>query len=456
MAAGVLWQGCHSPATPLSLTRVINGAPAARPGWSRPWTRTPRPRDLVSAVLWLVAIVPSAFGFWLVAGDLAGVARSDTRTLVFASMLTLGLATLAQVAAGYRALMYEGPAAAYLAAIVVVTAGGHGLAGITGGLMVAGVAVVVLGLVRFDRLLLALLTPLASLVFVLVVGVAVIPATVQRAVESSSAHPLGTGVGWAAAVAVVGAALLLQRVPGLRAYALLGALLAGTAASFAVAGIPGASLAGGLAAPELLPWGAPEISAGVVAPFLVAALLIAYNEVAAIEVAGAAYGTAPAADAGRRGLVVHGVAQVAGATAGNVLGTVARIDSVPIVHILGNHRRPALALAAVLAMALAFVEPFLGLVAAIPLTVTASLLAFMLISLVVAMIGRVWALGPRARVTAAVALVPSIVWTPLQDSLSPTAQLLGNPMLWGVALGIVLERALARRDRTRPAKQGAP
>jgi xanthine/uracil permease len=410
----------------------------------------------VSAVLWVVAVIPSAFGFWLVAGDLAGVPPSDTRTLIFASMLTLGLATLAQVAAGYRLLLYEGPAAAYLAAIVVVTAGGHGLAAITGGLIVAGVAVVALGLLRFDRLLLALLTPLASLIFVLVVCIAVIPATVQRAIGSSSAHPLGTGAAWAAAAAVVGAGLLLQRVQALRAYALLGALLAGTAASFAVAGIPDASLGGGLAVPELLPWGAPEISAGVVAPFLVAALLIAYNEIAAIEVAGTAYDMAPPPHAGPRGLAVHGIAQVAGAVAGNVLGTVARLDSVPIVHILGNRRRVALALAAVLAMALAFVEPFLGLVAAVPLPVTAGLLAFMLVSLVVAMLARVWVLGRRARVITAVALVPSIVWTPLQDSLSATAQLLGNPMLWGVALGIVLERAMARRDRTRPTKQGVP
>jgi xanthine/uracil permease len=410
----------------------------------------------VSAVLWVVAVIPSAFGFWLVAGDLAGVPPSDTRTLNFATMLTLGLATLAQVAAGYRLLLYEGPAAAYLAAIVVVTAGGHGLAAITGGLNVAGIAVVALGLLRFDRLLLALLTPLASLIFVLVVCIAVIPATVQRAIGSSSAHPLGTGAAWAAAAAVVGAGLLLQRVQALRAYALLGALLAGTAALFAVAGIPDASLGGGLAVPELLPWGAPEISAGVVAPFLVAALLIAYNEIAAIEVAGTAYDMAPPPHAGPRGLAVHGIAQVAGAVAGNVLGTVARLDSVPIVHILGNRRRVALALAAVLAMALAFVEPFLGLVAAVPHPVTAGLLAFMLVSLVVAMLARVWVLGRRARVITAVALVPSIVWTPLQDSLSATAQLLGNPMLWGVALGIVLERAMARRDRTRPTKQGVP
>jgi hypothetical protein len=52
-----------------------------------------------------------------------------------------------------------------------------------------------------------------------------------------------------------------------------------------------------------------------------------------------------------------------------------------------------------------------------------------------------------------VALVPSVAWTPLHDSLSATAQLIGNPMLWGVGLGIVLERVLTHRE---PPDQEAP
>ncbi|UGS39121.1 hypothetical protein DSM104329_05553 [Capillimicrobium parvum] len=422
----------------------------------RPWAPAPGLGDVVAAVLWVVAVIPSAFGFWLVAGDLANVPAADTRTLVFSAMFTLGLATLAQVAAGYRGLLYEGPSAAYLAAIVVITAGGHGLAGVTGGLIVAGAAIVALSLLRFDRLLRPLMTPLTGMVFVLVVCVAVIPATAERAVAASSAHPLGTAPAWAAAAAVVVTGLVLQGIPVLRQYALFGALLAGTAVSFAISGIPDTSLAGGLATPDLMPWGSPDFGAGVIAPFLIAALLVAFNEIAAIEVAADSYGTVPAPDAGRRGLAIHGVAQVAGAAVGNVLGTVARLDSVPIVRLLANRRRAALALAALIVMGLAFVEPFLGLVAALPLTVSAALLGFMMVSLVAITLGRVWVLGGRARLVAAVALAPSIAWTPLQDSLSATAQLIGNPMLWGVGLGILLERGLARRDRIRATRQGAP
>jgi xanthine/uracil permease len=98
----------------------------------------------------MVAVVPAAMGFWLVAGSLAGVAPSQVSTLVRASLL--GLGTLLQVAFGFRLPMYEGPAAAYLAAITVVTAEGqHSLAAITGGLIAAGVFVALLGAVGADR-----------------------------------------------------------------------------------------------------------------------------------------------------------------------------------------------------------------------------------------------------------------------------------------------------------------
>jgi hypothetical protein len=95
--------------------------------------------------------------------------------------------------------------------------------------------------------------------------------------------------------------------------------------------------------------------------------------------------------------------------------------------------------------ALAFVGPFLGLVAALPLQVSATLLAFMLGTMIVTTGRRLWPLGPPARIIAAAALVPALAWAPLQDSLSATVQLLGNPMLWGVAIGLTLEFVFARR-----------
>ena len=49
------------------------------------------------------------------------------------------------------------------------------------------------------------------------------------------------------------------------------------------------------------------------------------------------------------------------------------------------------------------------------------------------------------------ALIPSAIWIAVGSSLPPTAQLLANPMLWGVTLGVVLERVVV--GSRRPAEQ---
>jgi len=401
--------------------------------------------DLRNAVLWVLAIVPSAFGFWLVAGDVVGVPPGRRAEFLLAALLTLGLATIAQVALGYRLALYEGPAAGYLAAVIVVAGGGHGLAEITGGMLVAGATVIALGLLGFDRLLLRIFTPLTGMVFVLVVTVAVMPTTLERAVAAGGAHPLGTAAGWITATATLATGIALGRRRGLRPYALLGALLVGAGVSVIVDGVPHADLSGGLAAPPLLPWGAPQFSLAVAIPFVIGAAIVAFNTVAAIEIASDATGRPRAHRATARGLVVHGGAQMTGAALGNVLGTVGRLDSLPIAGLLGTYRRAPLALAALLVLGLAFIQPFLALVAALPLSVSASLLAFMLGTMIVTTARRLWPLGPAARTVAAAALVPAVAWAPLQGSLSATVQLVANPMLWGVAIGLVLEWWFARR-----------
>ena len=106
---------------PRPMHRVTHSTVTASPEPRAPW-RAHAGSDVRVAVLWVLAIVPQAFGFWLVAGDVAGVAADQRRTFLLAGLLTLALATLAQVAFGYRLALYEGPAAGYLASVIVVAA----------------------------------------------------------------------------------------------------------------------------------------------------------------------------------------------------------------------------------------------------------------------------------------------------------------------------------------------
>lgn len=400
----------------------------------------------MAALLWMAAVVPAAMGFWLVAGSLAGVAQSQLSTLVAASLLGLGIATLLQVAFGFRLPMYEGPAAAYLAAITVVTAEGHySLGAITGGLIAAGAFVALLGAVGADRLIAKAFTPLVADVFVLTVTSALIPATVERAVGATHGLP-GKGPAWAATIVVVGVALALRRVPRLIPYSLLAALVAGTAVYVAIAGAPHVAVGGSLAAPSLLPWGSPNASAAVVIPFLLAGALAAFNTVASGKVVSAVHELPVGPGAQQRSFLMHGAAQAGGALFGNLVGTVSRIDSIGIAQLLGHRGRAPLLLCGVLVAALGFVTPFVHLVAALPLSVSAALLG-VLLALIFMHAARGIARQPRVVVVRVVlpAMIPTVVWITVGSSLPPAVQLVVNPMLWGVLIAMVLERSWRRR-----------
>ena len=274
--------------------------------------------------------------------------------------------------------MYEGPAAAYLAAITVVTAEGqHSLAAITGGLIAAGVFVALLGAVGADRVIAKAFTPLVANVFVLTVTSALIPATVERAIGATGGLP-GKAPAWAATIVVFTVAIALRRVPRLIPYSLLAALVAGTGVYVALAGAPPVKLGAGVAAPALLPWGTPRATIGVVIPFLLAGGLAAFNTVASGKVVSIAHGLPARPGAQRRSFLMHGAAQVGGATFGNVVGTVSRIDSIPIAQLLDHRGRAPLLLCGILVGALAFITPFVGVAAALPLSVSAALLAVLL------------------------------------------------------------------------------
>ncbi len=301
-------------------------------------------QDLVAAGLWALAVVPAAIGFWLVAGSLAGVTTADADTLIVGSLLGLALATLLQVLLGFRLPMYEGPSSAYLAAITVITANHHhGLTGVTGGLLGAGVFVCFLAVLRVDRLMMRMFTPLVANVFVLVVTIAVVPATLERMIGSTHGFHDGNVDALVSSFVVVVTILLVRRIPRLTPYSLLAGLLAGTAVQFALAGVPDTNLSGGLVAPTILPWGSPDISASVLITFALAGTLAAFNTIASGMVAATEHGLPERAHSSSgRAFVMHGASQAGGALVGMVLGNVSRLDSVGITRLLGNARRAPL------------------------------------------------------------------------------------------------------------------
>ena len=111
---------------------------------------------------------------------------------------------------------------------------------------------------------------------------------------------------------------------------------------------------------------------------------------------------------------------------------------------LDNRGRAPLLLCGILVGALGFVTPFVGVAAALPLSVSAALLA-VLLSLILLHAARGIADEPRALVARVVvpAMIPTAIWIAVGTSLPPAVQLVANPMLWGVLVAMVLERIVA-------------
>jgi hypothetical protein len=282
---------------------------------------------------------------------------------------------------------------------------------------------------------------------------AVIPATLERAVGATG-EVHDKAAAWAATIVVVVSALGLRRFRRLIPYSLLAALMAGTAAYIALAGVPRAGLGGSFVAPGLLPWGAPKASAGAVLPFVLAGALAAFNTIASGKVVSMVHELPIGRGAQRRSFAMHGAAQAVGAVFGNLVGTVSRVDSVPIARLLSHRGLFPLALCGILVGALAFVRPFVRLAAAVPLSVSAALLAVLLLLILMHAARAVARQSPAVVALVVVpALIPSVAWIVVGSSLGPTAQLLANPMLWGVLLALVLERVVAAR--TVPAGSGS-
>ncbi|QLQ09746.1 MAG: purine/pyrimidine permease [Nocardioidaceae bacterium] len=343
--------------------------------------------DLRDAVMWLVATVPAAFGFWVIAGELAGVQSGIVPSLLGASLAAMGLATLVQVVAGYRLPLFEGPAGSYLAAIAVLAAGSEpGNSGTDHrGLLVAAGVVILVAVTGLGDKLSQLLTPPVGTAFLLLTVVMVLPATISRAAGVDQPGPAVDS--WLPALVVIAVALVARRVAVVRPYALLLAFASGVLA-YLITADTGLQRASSNSVPgELFPWGAPEFGATVVLPFVVASLLGAFNSVATERaVAGAAEPGEPVRQSAqpgdgsrqRRGLLAHGATVGVTAALGNVLGNVPRLDSVGIGRLVGNPGVRPVGLAAVAMVAMAFLAPVTALLAGLPSALSAALVLILL------------------------------------------------------------------------------
>ena len=395
--------------------------------------------------MWVVLVVPPQLGFWIIAGDLAGVPVSSRDTLILAAMLSVGVATLIQVTVGHRMPIYEGPAGTYLAALAIVALATNAPspAAVAGGLIAAGALAVALVIVRADRLLGRVFTPVVAMTFLTVIVITVAPVTFEVSIERDAVNTLGTSVAWISTAIVLVVALVTHSSAAWRPWSIVLALGAGAAAYLLIAGAPPLDLSSGVKVPSLFPWGAPTFELAVIGPFLIAGVLSSLNTIASINVMDPIVGgKRPRSE--RNGLLAHGVSQAVGACLGNVLGNVARLESTAAVNTVDDTRVRPLAIAALIVIGLSFVGPVVGVLAYIPEAVSAALILFLFGVLLMYARKQVAGFTKHRQVIFVVAVLPAFAWLALPDSLPSDIQLVANPLLVCVVLAALLDSSLTK------------
>jgi xanthine/uracil permease len=393
------------------------------------------------AVQWLAIIVPPAFGFWAVAGDLAGLTPEARPVIYSTALLGLGVATALQLRWGYRVPVFEGPGSIYFATLAVAAgAGGITAPHAVGGMLIAAATILGLAATGLGRSLHRLFSAPVMAVFILTIAILALPATLRRALELNQATA-GSLRGWTTLAIVLAVSAVAYRLGHLAPYWPLVGLASGIVAAWALGGASAAPVDGG-ALPELLPWETPRFSVELVLPYAVAGVLSALNAIASVSAVYRVDRREGERVVVSRGLAVNGLGQAFSAATLGLMGTVPRLGSVVIPGTVDARRRGLMGAAAAL-ICIAFIPPVVQLLAAIPATAAAALTTTVFLRIIGMGWGQVRAIPARRR---RLVILPSIlvpvVFLAVAGFLPSFARLLLNPFLITMLVAAILDRAV--------------
>lgn len=413
-------------------------------GFGRSDRRILNAHEGLATLQWLAIIVPPSLGMWVFGAALIGLSPSSLGRVLAGAFLATGLATLLQLAFGWRVSVFEGPASIHLATLVIVAAsqGGSASPGVVmGGLLVAGAVVLLLGITGADRLLGRIFSPAATAAFVLALVIILLPEAGSQAVNRSIGPPVGTGDAWLVLLVALGAGSVAYLRRKLRPFALLVALVAAVGAQLLMGWPASGGLDPGWTIPTPFVWGIPRFSLAASLPFALAGLAAALNVVGSVS-AMSSVDRASAPGRYRQGLLVNGLVQGVHSAFVGFIGTVGHLESASVVRMLGRDGRRSLAMAAAGLVMLSFVDPAIRVMATIPAHISGTLL--LLLVLVLGVVGTEIALSCSAQVRWLVigpALVPPLWWVVSPPSGQGITAFL-NPMVLAIVVAVAAERLL--------------
>ena len=408
-----------------------------------------RPRAaamVMYAVQWLLIAVPVVL-------TSAFVARLQYDTLPEQTLYTqklfavMGLTMIVQSLWGHRLPLVAGPAAVLLVGVMASIASSPEV--IYTSIAVGGALVAVLATTGWIKKLQPLFTPRISIVMMALIAFTIVPVFLRLIFADAEHYGLSFVMALVLSIAMV---VANNRLRGMwKSAVVLIALVVGSAAYFAFAGLP--SLEGATAAGAGRLFITPKFDVGVIVAFLICYIALLINELGSVQSVSAYVEADNVPKRSTRGVALTGVMNVVAGALG-VLGPVDYTLSPGVIAATGCASRYPLVLTGVGLVICALFPQLVAVLSAIPSPVMGVVLLYLMAAQVAAafqMSGTMSAakdfngaltIGLPIMLALVVAFLPAEVSAALPAVLRP---IVGNGFVMGVIVVLVMEHVIFRK-----------
>ncbi len=408
-----------------------------------------RPRAaamVMYAVQWLLIAVPVVL-------TSAFVARLQYDTLAEQTLYTqklfavMGLTMIVQSLWGHRLPLVAGPAAVLLVGVMASISSSPEV--IYSSIAVGGALVALLATTGWIKKLQPLFTPRISIVMMALIAFTIVPVFLRLIFADAEHYGLSFVMALVLSIAMV---VANNRLRGMwKSAVVLIALVVGSAAYFAFAGLP--SLEGATAAGAGRLFITPKFDVGVIVAFLICYIALLINELGSVQSVSAYVEADNVPKRSTRGVALTGVMNVVAGALG-VLGPVDYTLSPGVIAATGCASRYPLVLTGVGLVICALFPQLVAVLSAIPSPVMGVVLLYLMAAQVAAafqMSGTMSAakdfngaltIGLPIMLALVVAFLPAEVSAALPAVLRP---IVGNGFVMGVLVVLVMEHVIFRK-----------
>ncbi|MGI2295382.1 purine/pyrimidine permease [Paenibacillus sp. GXUN7292] len=249
--------------------------------------------DAMGSLQWLVFMLANAVALPIVIGQIYHMSPTETAMLMQRTFIIVGVSSFLQGWLGHRLPIIDGPAGTWLAVFIImgesVTKASEGIGTLRlleGGMIAAGLFMIMLGATGLVKRLLPIFTPLVTGSYLLLLAFQ-LSGTFLRGMLgiSGESQQAQWGAGFIGLLVIAIVILLSIKGKGwLQSYALLIGIVAGCLLYYATGqGHLAAGQGAWFSLPELFAWGMPQWDAGMIVSALPVTLILLSNTVASIS-----------------------------------------------------------------------------------------------------------------------------------------------------------------------------